>query len=220
MPSNLCILIVEDEPPISQLIKTTLEDAGYQTDTALDGEIAARKIEENTYDLILLDIMLPKINGYELLEYIRPMGTPVICLTAKGQVNDKIFGLRLGADDYMVKPFQVGELLARIEAVLRRSGKSMDILKFEDVEVNLVTHQVMQQGKSVELTNKEFDMLVELIRNKNVALTRASLYEKVWHEPYLGNTRTLDCHIQRIRQKLNWNDKIKTIFRIGYRLEV
>ena len=120
----------------------------------------------------------------------------------------------------MVKPFQVGELLARIEAVLRRSGKAIDILRFADVEVILLTHQVIQQGKNIEMTNKEFDLLVELIRNKNVALTRAALYEHVWQEPYLGNTRTLDCHIQRIRQKLNWNDKIKTIFRIGYRLEV
>ena len=163
--------------------------------------------------------MLPEIDGYELLEYIKPLGTPVIFLTARGTVEDRIRGLRLGADDYLVKPFQVGELLARIEAVLRRYSKSEKLITFGDVLINLDSRQVIRNGQTVELTVKEFDLLVELIRNKNVALYRDRLYERVWNEPFMGDTRTLDTHIQRLRKKLGWENCIKTVFRIGYRLE-
>lgn len=171
------------------------------------------------YDFILLDIMLPEINGYELLEYIRPMEIPVIFLTAKGTVGDRIQGLKLGADDYIVKPFQSGEVIARMEAVLRRYGKNRKNLVFADVEINLESRRVYQGGEEVELTVKEFDLLVELIQNRNVAQYRDRLYEKVWNEPFLGDTRTLDTHIQRLRRKLGWDERIKTVFRIGYRLE-
>lgn len=219
MTKSCCILIVEDDPSISELIQTTLQKAGYQTETAYDGEEGANKLEQGRYDLVLLDIMLPKIDGYELLEYIRPTGTPVIFITAKGQVKDRIQGLRLGADDYLVKPFQVGELLARMEAVLRRTGKGRDRLQFAGVELDFSLHRVWKNGVPVELTNKEFDLLAELMRQPNVALSRARLYENVWQEPYSGQTRTLDCHIQRLRQKLDWGQQIQTVFRIGYRLE-
>lgn len=219
MQHSYHIFIVEDERPISQLIQTTLQEAGYQTDTAYDGEEAAYRLEDNHYDLVLLDIMLPKINGYELLEYIRPTGTPVIFITAKGQVKDRIQGLRMGADDYLVKPFQVGELLARMEAVLRRTGRGQERLSFAGVELDFSLHRVWKDGVSVELTNKEFDLLAELMRHPNIALSRARLYENVWQEPYSGQTRTLDCHIQRLRQKLDWGRQIQTVFRIGYRLE-
>lgn len=163
--------------------------------------------------------MLPEIDGYELLEYIKPMGTPVIFVTAKSGVNDRIMGLKLGADDYIMKPFQVGELLARVEALLRRTGRAGRKLIFADVEIDMDSRIVSKNGEQIELTVKEFDLLAELIRNKNIALYRERLYEKVWGEAYNGDTRTLDSHIQRLRKKLGWDKYIKTVFRIGYRLE-
>lgn len=215
----LNILIVEDEQAISNLIYVNLTDEGYRCSCAFDGKQGADLVEKETFDLILLDIMLPEIDGYELLEYIKPTGTPVIFLTAKGALGDKIKGLKLGADDYIVKPFQIGELSARVEAVLRRYGKSEKQLAFADVSISTESRQITKNGQPVDLTVKEFDLLVELIRNKNVALYRDKLYEKVWNEPFTGETRTLDTHIQRLRKKLDWDERIKTVFRIGYRLE-
>lgn len=216
----LKILIVEDEKPISNLIYVNLKSQGYKCSCAYDGKQAADLIEENNYDLILLDIMLPEISGYDLLEYIRYTETPVIFVSAKGTLEDKIKGLRAGADDYLVKPFQVGELIARVEAVLRRSGKAETEFKLFDVSINTESRIVKKENHPISLTVKEFDLLIELIRNKNVAMYREDLYEKVWKEPFIGETRTLDSHIQRIRKKLGWEDHIKTVFRIGYRLEV
>lgn len=213
------ILIVEDEEAIANLIKVNLTAEGYCCICAYDGKAGADYIEKETFDLILLDIMLPEINGYELLEYVKPLGTPVIFLTAKGGVDDRIKGLKLGADDYIVKPFQIGELIARVEALLRRYGKVNNKLAFADVEIDMVSRTVNKGGKSLDLTMKEFDLLVELIQNKNVALYRERLYEKVWGETYMGDTRTLDSHIQRLRRKLGWDKYIRTVFRIGYRLE-
>lgn len=213
------ILVVEDESAIANLIKINLEAEGYRCVCAYDGQSGADFIERESFDLILLDIMLPEIDGYELLEYVKPMGTPVIFLTAKGGLNDRIKGLKLGADDYITKPFQVGELIARVEALLRRYGKLNKRLAFADVEIDTVSRTVTKAGKQVDLTVKEFDLLVELVQNKNVALYRERLYEKVWDEEFMGDTRTLDSHIQRLRRKLNWENYIKTVFRIGYRLE-
>jgi len=213
------ILIVEDEEPIANLIEMNLVAEGYQCICAFDGKVAADFIEKEKFDLILLDIMLPEINGYELLEYIKPLGVPVIFLTAKSEVDDRIKGLKLGADDYISKPFQIGELLARVEAVLRRYGNVGKNLFLGDVEVEMKSRVVYKAGVPVELTVKEFDLLVELIQNKNVALYRDKLYKKVWGEAYMGDTRTLDSHIQRLRKKLDWDNYIKTVFRVGYRLE-
>ena len=213
------ILIVEDEQAIANLIYVNLSDEGYRCQCAFDGKAGADLIEQKVYDLILLDILLPEIDGYELMDYVRPTGTPVIFITAKNAVQDRIKGLKLGADDYLVKPFQVGELLARVEAVLRRVGKSSKKLSLFGVEINMESRTVTKDGAPVELTVKEFDLLVELVRNKNVALYRDRLYEKIWHEPFTGETRTLDSHIQRLRRKLDWDERIKTVFRIGYRLE-
>jgi len=213
------ILIVEDEPAIANLIDVALSDEGYRCTCAYDGKQGADFVEKESYDLILLDIMLPEIDGYELLEYIKPTGTPVIFITAKGTLDDRIKGLRLGADDYLVKPFQIGELSARVEAVLRRYGKSGRQLSIGDVFINTESRQVTKNGQHIDLTVKEFDLLVELVRNKNVALYRDKLYERVWGEPFLGETRTLDSHIQRLRRKLEWDERIKTVFRIGYRFE-
>lgn len=213
------ILIVEDEERIASLIEINLAAEGYRCICAFDGNAAADLIEKEKFDLILLDIMLPKINGYELLEYIKPLGVPVIFLTAKNKVDDRIKGLKLGADDYISKPFQIGELLARVEAVLRRCGNAERVLSLGDVEVEMKSRVVYKAGAPVELTVKEFDLLVEFMQNKNVALYRDRLYEKVWGEVYMGDTRTLDSHIQRLRKKLDWDNYIKTVFRVGYRLE-
>lgn len=213
------ILIVEDEELIANLVEMNLAAEGYLCVCAFDGKEAADLMEKEKFDLILLDIMLPEINGYELLEYVKPLGVPVIFLTAKNEVDDRIKGLKLGADDYISKPFQIGELLARVEAVLRRCGNGEKNLFLGDVEVDLKSRMVYKAGVPVELTVKEFDLLVELMQNKNVALYRDRLYEKVWGETYVGDTRTLDSHIQRLRKKLGWENHIKTVFRVGYRLE-
>ncbi len=213
------ILIVEDDDAIANLIYKSLIDEGYHCRCAFDGAQGAEYIEKEKFDLVLLDIMLPKVHGYELLEYLKPTNTPVIFITAKGSLEDKIKGLKLGAEDYIVKPFQVGELLARVEVVLRRYDKGAKQIVIGNVSIDMASRQVFQNGKVIELTMKEYDLLLELVRNKNIALYREQLYEKVWNEPFTGETRTLDSHIQRIRRKLHWDDKIKTVFRIGYRLE-
>ena len=214
------ILIAEDDYAILNLIKKSLEREGYETMTASDGKETADLLERSDFDLALFDIMMPYINGFELLEYTKSLDIPVIFITALGTVDDRIHGLRSGADDYIVKPFQIGELLARVEAVLRRANKSDTVIYVLDVEINIVSRTVKKNGVYIELTAKEFDLLVELVRNKNVALYRDKLYEAVWHESFMGETRTLDSHIQRLRKKLGWEKHIKTLFRIGYRLEV
>ena len=219
------ILIIEDERPINNLIRSTLTADGYSCDCAFDGKEGADLIEQRQYDLILLDLMLPEISGYDQLEYIRSLGNiraaqiPVIIISAMGQVQDRIRGLHLGADDYLCKPFQIGELAARVEAVLRRSGHSNEKIQIGDVLISPASRQVWKAGTPVELTVKEFDLLAELARHKNVVLSREKLYETVWEEEYTGETRTLDSHIQKLRKKLGWNGQIKTVFRIGYRLE-
>lgn len=220
MDIKMNVLIVEDDEPIANLLYMDLSDAGYRCTCVGNGREAADLVEEKAdFDFILLDIMLPEVSGYELLEYIRPLGIPVIFLTAKSAVKDRIQGLKMGADDYIVKPFQSGEVLARMEAVLRRYGKNGKQLSFGDVEISLESRKAYQNGRELELTVKEFDLLVELIQNKNVAQYRDRLYEKVWNEPFRGDTRTLDTHIQRLRKKLGWEEQIRTVFRIGYRLE-
>ncbi len=213
------ILIVEDEIAISDLIKIELEERCYRCDVANDGEIAAELIERKNYDLILLDIMLPKIDGYELLEYIKQKANiPVLFITAKNQTKDKIKGLNLGADDYITKPFEIEELIARIEAVLRRYNNGNEVQNIGDISINVVSRTVMRNGKEISLTPKEFDLLVFLIQNKNFALYRETIFEKVWGEELEFETRTLDLHIQRLRKKIGWKDKIKTIYKIGYML--
>lgn len=214
------ILIVEDDRTINRLIQTTLQAEGYRCVCTFDGKTGADKIEQGKFDLVILDLMLPQISGYELLEYIRPMGIPVIVVSAMGQVQDKIRGLRMGADDYLGKPFQIGELLARVESVLRRTRHGSQPIQIGEVRILPDSRQVYRSGMPVELTVKEFDLLLVLARNKNTALSRAYLYETVWEEEYTGETRTLDSHIQRLRKKLGWNERIRTVFRIGYRLEV
>lgn len=214
------ILIVDDERPIAELIELTLLQAGYRCEIALDGETAADKIETGRYDLILLDIMLPGVNGYELMEYIRPTGTPVIFLTAKGMLADRVRGLRMGADDYIVKPFEPLELLARVESVLRRAGRGGGLLRAFGVVVDPAARKVEKDGVPVPLTPREFDLLVLLLRNQGIALYRDVMYERVWGGEEETGSRTLDLHIQCLRKKLGLADKIKTVYKIGYLLEV
>ncbi|MCR3759223.1 response regulator transcription factor [Clostridium felsineum] len=213
------ILIVEDEVPISNLIKLNLDVAHYKNKAAYNGEEALRLIEEESYDLILLDIMLPKIDGFSLFEKIKHRNVPVIFLTAKSSSLDKVYGLRMGADDYITKPFDGMELLARIDNVLRHYNKNEKLLKFEDVEVQLEEMRLKKNGQIVELTVKEFELAAYLIKNKNIVLTRERMAEELWGYDYLGDSRTIDNYIQKLRKKLNWKDKVKTIFKLGYRLE-
>ncbi len=215
------ILIVEDEIAIRDLLKISLSAQGYQCECASDGEMAADLLEEKKYDLVLLDVMLPKIDGYELLEYIKQTTEiPVIFITAKSQTKDKIKGLTQGADDYITKPFEMGELIARVEAVLRRFHKTSGCIQINDIKIDVVARSVKKGNERIELTPKEFDLLLLLVQNKNMALYRNVIFEKVWGEELEFETRTLDLHIQRLRKKLGWKDKIKTVYRIGYRLEV
>ncbi|MCI8791222.1 MAG: response regulator transcription factor [Eubacterium sp.] len=213
------ILVVEDERAISDLIRLNLIRAGYNCTTAFDGKTAADILEERNFDLILLDIMLPFINGYELMEYIRPMKIPVIFLTAKGALSDRIRGLTSGAEDYMIKPFEVVELLARVAIVLRRYHKLEDNLVYADIEADVENQKVKQAGEIVELTPKEFELLVFFMRNQNITLFREKIYEEIWGSEYPVESRTLDLHIQRLRKKLGLTEELKTIFKVGYRLE-
>lgn len=211
------ILIVEDEKNISNLIKMALSQMGYMCDCAYDGESGADMIEHKRYDIILLDIMLPEISGYELIEYIKNYEIPVIFITAKSDTKDKVKGLKLGADDYITKPFDIAELQARVEAVLRRYHKTSSIITEGDIVINTESRVVTKGGESVELTLKEYEILLLFIRNKNIALYREIIYERVWNEAYMGNTRTVDLHVQRLRKKLDLKDKIQSVFKVGYR---
>ncbi len=213
------ILIVEDEEPISNLIRMNLTKAGYQCQCAFDGQEAADMMANGNYDLILLDIMLPKINGYELLEYAQSLHMPVIFITAMGTVENKVKGLKEGADDYISKPFEIVELLARVEAVLRRYNKAERYIQILDIEVDVYSRVVMQNGEQIMLTLKEFELLLLFIRNKNIALYRDTIYENVWESEYMGESRTVDLHVQRLKKKLHWEDKIVAVYKVGYRLE-
>ena len=214
------ILVIEDDKTISSLLGKSLTGAGYNCEFAYNGEEGEELFDRHPWDLVLLDLMLPKVSGYDLLEYMVPSGTPVIIISAMGQVNDRVRGLKMGADDYICKPFQVSELLARIEAVIRRTAPSDDVFEYKGVVVNSTSRTVTKDSEEVALTIKEFDLLSMLINNRNVALSRKQLYEYVWKEEYYGETRTLDNHIKRLRQKLGYDDVIKTVFGIGYRFDV
>ncbi len=211
------ILIIEDEKSISDMIKLCLQKNGYICDTCYDGLTAAKTVENNRYDLILLDIMLPYIDGYDLIDYIKQYEMPVIFITARTSVADRVKGLKLGAEDYIQKPFDLNELLARIEVVLRRYHKTERFLNLKNIKIDTVSRTVALNNTTVNLTAKEYDLLLYLTRNKNIALYRERIFEEVWQEPYYGNIRTIDLHIQRIRKKLNLGDSIEAIYKIGYK---
>lgn len=213
------ILIAEDERPIADLIELTLTGAGYTCEQANDGETAADLIAERDYELAILDIMLPKVDGYELLGYLRSVGTPVIFVTAKTTLNDRVRGLRLGADDYLTKPFEPLELVARVESVLRRTGRANVILQAFGVSLDPAARTVEQNGKPVHLSPREFELLELLMRNRGMTLYREVLYERLWGDDEDFDTRPLDLCITRLRKKLGWKQEICTVFRVGYRLE-
>lgn len=213
------ILVAEDERPISDLIRLNLTKAGYHCTCVYDGLAAADILEEENFDLILLDVMMPGLNGFELMEYIRPLKIPVIFLTAKSSLKDRMTGLTSGAEDYITKPFEIVELLARINIVLRRYHKTEQLLVMNDITVDVENQTVTQNGKEVELTPKELELLIFLMRNRNITLFREKIYEEIWGTEYSVESRTLDLHIQRLRKKLNLENSLKTIFKVGYRLE-
>ena len=213
------ILIVDDEQTINDLILLNLQMAGYECNQAFDGKSAVEMLEHNTYDLALLDIMLPEIDGYELLPYFKKKGIPAIYLTAKDSVLDKVKGLRSGAEDYITKPFEAMELIARVELVLRRSGTNKMIFELGEICINLDERVVRKQGQIVELAAQEYALLEMLVKNCGLALSRERLLEGAWGYDYIGETRTVDMHIQRLRKKLGWDEEIRTIYKFGYRLE-
>ena len=214
------ILIVEDEKPISNLIRLSLKNVGYNTDCAYDGDEALDKIDEKSYDLILLDIMLPNVDGFEIMEYIRPLGIPVIFLTAKDALDDRVKGLKMGAEDYIVKPFEVAELIARVEVVLRRYNKTEDTFDLNGLHVNAVSMVATRDGKVINLTPKEFELLLLFLRTPNTALYRDTIYEKVWGGELEFGSKTVDLHVQRLRKKAGLTKELKSVSKVGYRLDV
>ena len=212
------ILIVEDDQDINNLIAKNLQLIGHTYQQAFDGLEAVRLVQENTFDLLLLDIMLPGLDGFEVIK--KTAFSPTIFITAKDGLEHKLSGLSLGADDYIVKPFAMLELLARIDAVLRRSQRNATMFSLEKAVVNLSDRTVIVSGALVDLSPREFELLEVLIKNQNIALSRDKLLELAWGYDYMGETRTVDNHIQKLRSKLGWEDKIKTVYKLGYRLEV
>lgn len=215
------ILIVEDDENIAKTIRATLSAVGYESEIISDGEKAVEFISNDAsrWDIILLDVMLPGLDGFEVMERIAPLGISVIFLTAMQDVLDKVNGLRLGAEDYIVKPFEALELLARIEVVLRRTDKLTSRLSYGDISIDTKAHTVLKGGRPVALTPKEFDVLVFFMRNIDMAVTRERLLGAVWGYEFVGESRTVDIHIQQLRKKLGLHDCLVTIPKLGYRLE-
>lgn len=214
------ILVVEDDEAISRVIVKNLISTGYAATPIYDGKDAAELLRRDAdFDLALLDIMLPGIDGFALMGYMKHHDIPVIYLTAKSDLDSKIQGLRDGAEDYIVKPFEVLELLVRIEKVLERTGKMQQVLDVADLTINLMERSVRKNGEEIILKPMEYDLLVMLAKNKNIALSRERLLHGVWGVDYVGETRTVDVHIGQLRRKLGLENHIKTISKMGYRLE-
>ncbi len=202
------ILLVDDEPLILKGLKFSLEQEGYEILTAADGEEALKVFEGNSVDLVLLDVMLPKLDGIQVCQRIREQSNvPIIMLTAKGEDMDKILGLEYGADDYMTKPFNILEVKARIKTILRRAGQNVQteekkVIRVHDMEVNIVNRSVTLGGREVRLTAKEFDLLQLFITNRGKVFSRETMLETVWKYDYMGDARTVDVHIRRLREKI------------------
>ena len=214
------VLIVEDEKPISNLIRLSLTKEGFHCTCAYDGAEAADLLErEPPYDLILLDVMLPEVDGFELMEYIRPLEIPVIFLTAKGAVADRVKGLRLGAEDYIVKPFETVELLARIDVVLRRYKKCDMVLEIGGIKIDTASMRVWRGVEEISLTKTEYDLLLLFARNPRRAMYRETIYERVWGGDYPFGSKAVDLHVQRLRKKVGWETMLRAVNKVGYRLE-
>lgn len=211
------ILIVEDEAVINELIRRNLTLVGHTCDCAFDGKEALSKLADKRYDLMVLDIMIPEMDGFEVMKQSK--GQPAIFLTARDSLTDRITGFSLGADDYLTKPFEMLELLARVEAILRRTQKHASEFILDQVRINFDSRQVYCKGILLDLTPKEYELLEVLINNRNIALSRERLLELVWGYDFEGESRTVDVHIQKLRKKLGWDSRIKTVYKLGYRLE-
>ena len=225
------VLVVDDEKLIVKGIRFSLEQDGYDVDCAYDGEEAVEKAKENKYDIILLDLMLPGIDGYQVCREIRAKsGVPIIMLSAKGEIFDKVLGLELGADDYILKPFDSKEMIARVRAVLRRyhpiknepsQAEKPKCVEYEGLTINLTNYSVLCDGNTVEMPPKELELLYCLASSPNQVFTREQLLDRIWGYEYLGDTRTVDVHIKRLREKLkdhpHW--KLGTVWGIGYKFE-
>jgi DNA-binding response OmpR family regulator len=214
------VLIVEDEKAISHFIKLSLTKAGYCCRCAYDGTEAADMIDADLYDLILLDIMLPGADGFELMEYIRPLAIPVIFLTARNEVTDRVKGLRMGAEDYIIKPFEVIELLARVDVVLRRNKKAGGVIEIGGLRIDVSAMRVTRAGEEIDLTRKEYELLLLFARNPDMALYRETIYERVWGGDFEPVSKTIDLHVQRLRKKTGWEHELQAINKVGYRLTV
>ncbi|MBQ8604581.1 MAG: response regulator transcription factor [Oscillospiraceae bacterium] len=225
------ILIVDDDRNICELLRLYLEKEGYETHIAHDGENALEVYDERLFDLVLMDVMMPRVDGWEACRRIRAKGdTPIIMLTAKGETFDKVLGLELGADDYVVKPFDTKEVVARIKAVLRRSGRQKaapnsndGALTFDNLVVNITKYELRVKDEVVDTPPKELELLYHLASNPNKVFTRDALLDEVWGFEYYGDSRTIDVHIKRLREKLEgvseqWN--LKTVWGVGYKFEL
>ncbi len=213
------ILVIEDDKRLNQLICSNLKLVGHSCYSLFDGLSVFTELERNTYDLLILDVMLPEMDGFEVMENLKDRDVSVIFLTAKNALKDRIKGLQLGAEDYMIKPFEMLELQARVDVVLRRAKKSEKTFTIGDIKVDFEGRVIIKGNHVVDCAPKEFELLEVLIRNRNIALSREKLLELVWGYDYYGETRTVDVHIQRLRKKLELEEYIKTVYKMGYRLE-
>ena len=213
------VLVVEDDQSISDLIRMNLEIAGYDSLQAYDGREALDFLDREGFHIVILDVMLPGMSGFDILQEIKRRNLPVIFLTARDQMSDKVRALNLGADDYMVKPFEAVELIARMAAVLRRYRSHPSIV-IRDLEICMDERVVRRQGQEVYLTHKEFELLALFIQNQAIALSREQILEHVWGYDYMGETRTVDMHVQRLRSKLGLQNAIITVYKIGYRFDI
>ncbi len=215
---NNRILIVEDDENTAKYIQTCLNMGKYQNEICNNGPAAVKLLSEQSFDLVLLDIMLPGMDGFEVQERIRSRNIPVIFLTAMQDVTDKVRGLRAGAEDYIVKPFEVMELLARVEVVLRRYGKAGKALTYEDIEIDTEKHTVTKNGEPITLSPKEFEILCYLIKYQDIVISRERLLADLWDINFQGETRTVDTHVQQLRRKLDLKGKLLTVPKYGYKL--
>lgn len=213
------ILVAEDDIAIADLIRMNLEMVGYDVNVVNDGIEALSKIQEEDFALVILDVMLPSLDGFEIIKKIDTRNNSIIFLTARNELKDKLKGLKEGADDYITKPFEPLELLARVEAVIRRNKTYDEILNFKHIVLNESKRVIIINDREVELTPKEFELFVYLLKNKNIAISRTQLIEQIWGYDFEGETRTIDMHIQKIRKKLDLKENLKTIYKFGYRLE-